>query len=295
LISDERAFSLLKRRIFLDRGLDCEQYKENYLKRRIAVRLRATEAENYLEYLQVLRKNPEEYTKLLNELTINVTQFFRDADVYKRLREFVIPSLVEAKTNGGSRALRVWSAGCASGEEPYSMAMLIDEVLGAETSKWNVRVVGSDYDERSLRVAKAGIYRNLELPEHLNVSLYFKTVETPSGWEYAVREDTKNKVRFEKINLLEFCGQRRFDLVMCRNVLIYFGRVVQTKLIEALAGSIMGEGYLVLGKSETVGPEASSILKPAYPIERIYQAIPDSKFGSRTRGPGNTQGGSSRG
>ena len=175
------------------------------------------------------------------------------------------------------------------------MAMLIDEVLGAETSKWNVRVVGSDYDERSLRVAKAGIYRNLELPEHLNVSLYFKTVETPSGWEYAVREDTKNKVRFEKINLLEFCGQRRFDLVMCRNVLIYFGRVVQTKLIEALAGSIMGEGYLVLGKSETVGPEASSILKPAYPIERIYQAIPDSKFGSRTRGPGNTQGGSSRG
>ena len=121
MFSEDQAFALLKRRIFLDRGLDCEQYKENYLKRRMAVRLRVTEARDYLDYLRILRSDPDEYTRLMNELTINVTQFFRDPDVYARLRESVLPELVETKTRMGSRTLRIWSAGCASGEEPYSL------------------------------------------------------------------------------------------------------------------------------------------------------------------------------
>lgn len=277
MISDERAFALLKRRIFLDRGLDCEQYKVNYLKRRIAVRLRATDSKDYLEYLQVLRKVPQEYTLLMNELTINVTQFFRDTDVFEKLRVETIPALLKAKSSLHSRTIRVWSAGCASGEEPYSMAMLIDEVLGAETSKWNVRVVGSDFDDRSLKVAKAGVYKNLEMPERLKASKYFEITVTSSGQEFRVRDEVKSRVRFEKLNLLEFKGQRHFDLVLCRNVLIYFGREVQTKLIEALARSILGEGYLVLGKSETIGPESSGLLKPVFPIERIYQVIPEGR------------------
>ncbi len=279
MISDDNAFLMLKRRIFTDRGLDCEQYKENYLKRRIAVRLRATGAKGYLDYLNLLKKNPEEYTHLLDEITVNVTQFFRDADVYEKLRSAVIPRLLKAKETVSSRTIRIWSAGCSSGEEAYSIAILFDDTLGKNADKWNVRVLGSDYDDRSLKVARAGTYQDLELPKNINASRYFTVTSSGSGTEYRVRDEVRGKVRFEKINLLEHEPRRHYDIVLCRNVLIYFGREVQAKFIQALAGSIMGEGYLVLGKSETVGPEVSRVLKPIFPVERIYQLVPEPRLG----------------
>jgi chemotaxis protein methyltransferase CheR len=271
LISEEQSFVLLKRRIFLDRGFDCEQYKVNYLKRRIAVRLRATGADSYLDYMQILRKDPDEYTSLLNELTINVTQFFRDSDVYERLRKVTIPEIIQAKTRIGSSTMRIWSAGCSSGEEPYSLVMLINEVLGAESLNWNIRVVGSDYDDKSLKLAREGVYQNPELHEEVVPERYFLISENEGGHEFRLREEVKRQVRFEKKDLLEHQPRRHYDLVLCRNVLIYFGREVQVRILELLARSILLEGYLVLGKSETVGPESSGLLKPVFPVERIYK------------------------
>ncbi|HEY5526994.1 MAG TPA: protein-glutamate O-methyltransferase CheR, partial [Candidatus Anoxymicrobiaceae bacterium] len=227
LFNEDQGFILLKRRIFVDRGLDCEQYKENYLKRRIAVRLRATGARDYLDYLRLLRTDPDEYTRLMNELTINVTQFFRDPDVYLKLRDNVLPDLIEAKKRMSSRSLRIWSAGCASGEEPYSMAIMVEQALGEETSRWNVRLLGSDFDERSLAAAKAGVYQNLEMLPGVDAERYFEVSETPEGKEFRLKEEVKRRVRFEKINLLAESEPRHFDLVLCRNVLIYFGRTVQ--------------------------------------------------------------------
>jgi chemotaxis protein methyltransferase CheR len=273
LISEDQSFALLKRRVLLDRGFDCEQYKVNYLKRRIAVRLRATGAKDYLEYMQILRRDPEEYTALLNELTVNVTQFFRDHDVYNRLRDVIIPEIIKAKTHIGSRTMRIWSAGCASGEEPYSLVMLINEVLGAESLKWNIRVLGSDYDDKSLKVARAGVYQNLELQDYVDPERYFLISEKEGGHEFRLREEITRQVRFEKKNLLEHQPKRHFDLVLCRNVLIYFGREVQIKILELLAKSILWEGYLILGKSETVGPESAGLIKPLFPVERIYKVV----------------------
>ncbi len=286
LFNEDQGFILLKRRIFVDRGLDCEQYKENYLKRRVAVRLRATGARDYLDYLRLLRTDPDEYTRLMNELTINVTQFFRDPDVYLKLRENVLPDLVESKKRMSSRSLRIWSAGCASGEEPYSMAIMVEQVLGGEMSRWNVRVTGSDFDERSLAVAKAGVYQNLEMLPGVEAERYFDLSPTPEGSEFRLKEEIKRRVRFEKMNLLASSEPRHFDLVLCRNVLIYFGRKVQTKIIEALTQSIVRDGYLVLGKSETLGAEVSTRFKPAFPRERIYQVAIETRAGGRDRPQG---------
>lgn len=281
MFSEDQAFALLKRRIHLDRGLDCEQYKENYLKRRIAVRLRARDAKDYLEYIRILKNDPQEYTYLLNELTINVTQFFRDKDVYERIRDNVIPGVIESKSSIGSRTLRVWSAGCASGEEPYSMAILVDQVLGDEIGGWNVRIVGSDIDERSIRVAKAGLYGEIDVLEDMDPDRYFEKEDREDGAVYMVREDVKRRVRFEKFNLLDEYEPRHFDIIMCRNVLIYFGRDVQRRIVEVLSQSILREGYLILGKSETLGQETNLSFKPEFPRERIYRHLLESRIGIR--------------
>lgn len=291
MFSDDQAFGLLKRRIFLDRGLDCEQYKENYLKRRFAVRVRATGARDYLDYLRLLRNDPDEYTKLMNELTINVTQFFRDPDVYNRLWEKVLPDLVEAKQRMGSRTVRIWSAGCASGEEPYSMAILLEDVLGDESRRWNVRVLGSDFDDRSLEVAGKGVYYDLELLEGIDRSRFFDTEETDEGLRYKVKDDIKRRIKFEKVNLLAGQETRHFDMVLCRNVLIYFGRNVQTKIIDTLSRSILRDGYLVLGKSETLGHEAAKSFRAVFPRERIYQIVQEGRSGVKSRVDGAGRGG----
>ena len=274
MLSEDQAFALLKRRLFIDRGLDCEQYKENYLKRRIAVRLRARNCRNYLEYLRVLRVDPEEYTQLLNQLTINVTQFFRDKDVYDKIRDEVIPGMLKSKGSVGSRSLRVWCAGCASGEETYYMAMLFDHLLGNELDNWNVRVLGSDIDDRSLAVAREGVYQDRDLLEGMDQDRYFKKLETGNGIAYQVREHVRRRVKFEKLNLFELEGRRHYDMVMCRNVLIYFSRDVQARIVEIIASSIMRDGYVVLGKSETLSHASSALFQAAFPRERIYQRVP---------------------
>jgi chemotaxis methyl-accepting protein methylase len=222
----------------------------------------------------------------LNELTVNVTQFFRDSDVYEKLREKIVPGIMKTKGAAGNKSLRIWSAGCASGEEPYSIAILINEVLGVEGDSWNVRVVGSDYDDESLKVARAGVYRDIDLPAEIEPTRYFAITAKGARHEYKVLDVIRNNVRFEKINLLEHETPRQFDMVVCRNVLIYFGREMQIKLMKALAGGIRGEGYLVLGKSETIGPEASKFLKPVFSPERIYQLINAKKPASKGSGNG---------
>lgn len=261
----------MKRRILLDRGLDCEQYKEAYLKRRVGVRLRATGAGGYLDYARILRRDPEEYARLLDELTINVTQFFRDKDVFGRLADSVIPELLESKRKAGRRSLRVWSAGCASGEEPYSVAILLSEELGSESEQWNLRVLGSDIDEGSLKAAKEATYNAVEMPDGIAPGRYFEVEEPEKGKAYLVREETRRWVKFERENILEAHERRHFDMVLCRNVLIYFGRDVQSRVVKSLAASMQKSGFLVLGKSETLSREVGRMFEPVFPRERIYR------------------------
>ncbi|MDD5447661.1 MAG: protein-glutamate O-methyltransferase CheR, partial [Actinomycetota bacterium] len=176
MFTEEQAFILLQRRILKDRGIDCGQYKERYLKRRIATRLRATGAKDYLEYANILKKNPDEYEFLVAALTINVTEFFRDHDVYQKLLTTIVPDLLERKEATKSNSLRVWSAGCASGEEAYSVAMIIYQVLGEGFGGWNVRILGTDIDEKSLAAARRGVYSQVKVLEGMDQSRFFSEI-----------------------------------------------------------------------------------------------------------------------
>ncbi len=146
MFSEEQQFIALKAKILKDRGLDCTQYKPNYLKRRLAVRMRAHRVESYREYMKILDSDTLEYNKLMDCLTINVTQFFRDPATFEVLEKVVLPQLVSDKQNRKGRVIRAWSAGCASGEEPFSLAILLSEVLGNKLRDFTVSIYATDID-----------------------------------------------------------------------------------------------------------------------------------------------------
>jgi chemotaxis protein methyltransferase CheR len=141
-----------------ERGLDLRSYKPSFLQRRLAVRLRARECPDYTAYGQLLRRDPEEYGPLLDALTVNLTRFFRDGTTFQAIEEKYLPELLRA--HASSRRLRVWSAGCAAGEEPYSLAIMLREVMGSALRRWQVEIVATDVDEKVLETARRGLYES---------------------------------------------------------------------------------------------------------------------------------------
>ena len=261
-------FELLLRYLGSHFGLDFKQYKPNYLKRRIGVRMRATGCGDYLQYRQYVRQHPEEYGRLINDLTINVTEFFRDPDVYEALRSRVIPEIIDYKKKIGSYNLRAWSAGCATGEEPYSLSILFLEAIAGRNAQapWMLRITATDLDDKALKAAKEGFYESVKLLPGIDLRRYFYQ----DGNGYRVKEEVKKPVRFLLLDLMHKPPLRHLDLILCRNVLIYFEREKQAKILDIFSHCLREGGFLVLGKSETiVGPEGSSF-KPYRRMERIY-------------------------
>lgn len=249
-------------------GLDFRQYKPNYLRRRIGVRMRATGCADYLQYRQFVRQHPEEYARLINDLTINVTEFFRDPEVFEALRSRVIPEIIEYKRKVGSCSLRAWSAGCATGEEPYSLSILFLEAVNKSSrgEPWMLRITATDLDDKAIRAAKEGLYENVKLLPGMDVERYFLR----EGDGYRVREEVKRPVRFMILDLMRKPPLRHLDLILCRNVLIYFEREKQARILETFAQCLRAGGFLVLGKSEALVGSGGSDFRPYRRKERIY-------------------------
>ncbi len=264
----EKEFQTLLRHIRDARGFDCRQYKPNYLKRRIGVRMRATGATSYLGYLSILKKDPSEYKKLLDDLTINVTEFFRDQDVYQALRDKVVPEILRIKRQKKSYTIRVWSAGCATGEEPYSLAIILYERISGlkDRENWSVRIVATDLDEMSLNFAKRAIYPNARVLPGDSVERYF----IREGEGFRVREEILHMVKFSKADLMHPPSFKYLDLIVCRNVLIYFGKEMQQRILEYFHRALHRDGFLVLGKSEAI-MGVSVPFEPFLRRERVYK------------------------
>lgn len=173
----DRTFQLLLYKIKNERGFDFLQYRPALLKRRIDARLKARRVDNYIEYIGLLNREPEEYEKLIDVATINVTEFFRDPAAWQVVRDRILPGLIQNKDQKGQRLIRVWSAGTSGGEEAYTLAILLRELLGECLKEFRVKIYGTDIDRASLERAKLGEYppesvRNVS-PSLLKKIFYF--------------------------------------------------------------------------------------------------------------------------
>ena len=269
---DDQAFSALKRRIYRDRGLDTSQYKDSYIKRRLATRMRANGVTNYLEYMRLLSKNPDEYKPLLNALTINVTEFFRNPETYKVIKG-ILRDIIEEKERLNRSLIRIWSAGCSSGEEPYSIAILLCEILGNRINNFNISIHATDIDDRILIKAKAGEYQKDHLKNVSKACLHKYFIFDRESDMYTVKEELKKLIKFKKHDLISGRKLGLFDMILCRNVVIYFSRELQERLYMDFYDSLTEGGYFVMGKTESLIGEAHVKAESFNKPERIYRKV----------------------
>ena len=254
-MSAEGAFEALTQKISRERGMSCGSYKNKCLKRRIAVRMRARGIHTYDDYAKLLDRDPHEYQELLDALTINVTKFYRNPETWDALR----PHLAELWT-ARRGALRIWSAGCASGEEPYTIAVLL-AALNAQGT-----IDATDIDRLSLERTRQAKYPDtafLEMPADLR-RRYFRDGQPVPEVRELVRVVTHDLTR-------EPPPGAPYDLIVCRNVVIYFERAAQERLFQVFVDALRPGGALLLGKVETLFGPARERLTLVDPRERIYR------------------------
>lgn len=248
-------------------GLDFSAYKTPTILRRLQRRILAAGVPDLAGYADYLARHPDEYQRLASSFLIKVTDFMRDPELFAVLRETVIPDLIAASRQQGHE-LRIWSAGCATGQEAYSLAILVLEALGTEPPAFPIKIFATDLDGEAVAFARRGLYAPgtlAALPAAL-VARYF----TPSGLGYEVKKPVRSLVVFGEHDLGQRAPFPRIDLVLCRNVLIYFTKELQQRALQLFAFALREGGYLVLGTAETVSP-APTFFAPAVPALKIYR------------------------
>jgi two-component system CheB/CheR fusion protein len=248
-------------------GMDFRSYKEPTIMRRLKRKMAVTGHESLEEYARHLEEDPEEYRQLVSAFLIKVTEFFRDPELFEYLREEVLPGLIEEARRSG-RQLRIWSAGCATGEEAYSLAMLLTEVLGAEAGLFNVRIFATDVDEDAVNFARQGLYPPSALSPLSDEQI--RRFFDHEGGQYVVKKPIRNMIVFGEHDLARRSPFPRIDLAMSRNVLIYFTNELQRRALQLFAYSLRDGGYLVLGKAESVSP-LPEFFEPAHRQHKVYR------------------------
>lgn len=263
-------FSAITELLREHRQFDLGQYKDRCIRRRIAKRLRVCKIADVAGYLKRLTTDSEELDTLLATISIHVSQFFRNPDTYRILEQKVLPDLCRRARAAGRRELTIWSAGCASGEEPYSLALLVDDMAVLDLE---IRILASDISAPVLKTAREGLFDTTRLKEVPKIVLekYFQK----TGGRYQLHKQVRDKVEFIRHNIMLSEEYPAADLILCRNVMIYFTRAEQERILARFAKALPERGVLVLGRSETMTGSIRRYFKSEFPVERVYRRTPE--------------------
>jgi len=269
---DDDGFMRVVRHIQDEVDFEPEYYNEAYLNRRISARMRRQDVEEYDDYLSVLKDDPTEKEALMDSLTINVTNFFRNGKMWEELRP-VLRSLTS-----DHRSVKAWSAPCADGREPYSLYMLASDDRQIDESR--LSVLGTDISDEALENARAGTYettRTTDIGEELSLLDNPERYVDVDGNDFTMKPEVRRQIDFERHDLVQDGPKRNYDLVFCRNLLIYIDSEYKLPVFDTLTDSLKSGGYLVVGMTETVPQEIRSEFEPVSKRCRIYKYTPEGK------------------
>ena len=266
---EDEGFGRVIRHIQDEVEFEPEYYNTDYLDRRITARMRRQEVEEYDEYLEILQSDSREKESLMDSLTINVTNFFRNQEMWEALRP-VLRDLTD-----DNRRVRVWSAPCADGREPYSVSMLARDDRQIDDDR--LTIVGTDISDEALENAREGTYettRTTDIGEELSLLDDPKRYVDVEDNTFTVKPEIRDDIRFERHDLIQDGSRRNCDLVFCRNLLIYIDSEFKIPIFKTLTDSMQEGSYLVIGMTETIPQELRDEFEPVNKRCRIYQYTP---------------------
>lgn len=277
----DQNFEALLEYLRQNRGFDFTGYKRPSLMRRVSKRMQDIQTETFENYVDYLEVHPEEFSHLFDTILINVTAFFRDTAAWEYLGSEIIPRILAAKKDGGP--IRIWSAGCASGEEPYSLAMLFAETMGEDAFRKRIKIYASEIDEESLMVARQGKY-SANATEPLSNERKERFFER-SNSHLIFRSDLRRAIIFGRHDLLKDAPISRLDLLVCRNCLMYFNADTQRRILSGFHFALNNDGLLFLGKAELLFTHADLFS----PVDLEYRVFAKVHTHARERWTANAQ------
>lgn len=237
-----QGYEWFKDQIYKLTKLDLNSYKEKQMKRRIESLISRRGIKDYQSYFALIQKDAEAFDEFINFLTINVSEFYRNVSQWDALKNKVVPELLAARAG----RIKVWSAACSTGEEPYSLVMLLSEFMPMNA----IKIFACDFDTGAIAKAKLGLYTEkaiANVPENYKKKFFEKV-----GSGYRISDEVKSKVEFKKMNLLLDPYPEGFDLILCRNVMIYFTDEAKNDMYHKFNKSLVKGGYLLVGSTEQI-------------------------------------------
>jgi len=265
-------FIKIRNLIYERTGISYEENKIYYVKKRIQQRMKAggfERVEDYFKHLKMFDPKGREFQELINLLTVNETYFFREFSQLQVFAEFCLEEVAQQKMAEGNKSVKIFCAGCSTGEEPYTLGIILREMLD-DFFNWEVLIKAVDIDENVLIAAQRGIYDQRSVKD-VPVAYLKKYFNTTAAGEYAICETIKDLVIFQHLNLMDRRALRYeedYDFVFCRNVLIYFDDISRKQVVDKFYGMLRNGGYIFLGHAESLGR-----ISTAFRIRRINDHI----------------------
>lgn len=265
--NDDIEFQCLLDMISHKLGFDFREYRQTTLKRRLSRRMHARGAETYANYALILDGDPMEYNRFLNDFLINVTRFFRDEASFRALEEVVVPALISK----AQKSIRVWCAGCSTGQESYSIAILLLNLLKLDHDLFDIRILATDIDAKALEQARQGFFTPKEVEDIPPAWLERYFVFENKGFQ--LKQEIRELVSFEIHNLIKDPYYYDMDLIVCRNVVIYFTSSFKERVLNGFNNVLKKGGFLLLGKTEVPMGKAKGLFQCVDIKSKLYQKM----------------------